>query len=332
MLWDLIRSIKFSPRESVVILDTEHPNHVLGWLSLRSQGLEARQVPTTAEVDRTGQLTAANAATFAPYIDEITKAIGLSSIMFHSGQWNDVKDICDPYRPQRIHVLADLTQQVSFTHVDVQALGVSAAAFSLHRGLNCPTGSGVLYVNQQVLEGLNPEPPMTTFDSLAERRADFTVDVADPILLQNNAQRFDHSNQNPSAVAAAEVHLTFYLDTMGPKTVESYLFSLGDTLRDECKQLRIKIIGPQSRKEHAPHLYILDINGEGWVNFMKENGVQISPYKLGIRVSFVDFITIWTMSRDWPRFCDKVYKAGCVHRLRAALPALSYDRNQNFGP
>uniref|UniRef100_A0A8H7NPY0 Uncharacterized protein n=1 Tax=Bionectria ochroleuca TaxID=29856 RepID=A0A8H7NPY0_BIOOC len=173
---------------------------------------------------------------------------------------------------------------------------------------------------------------MTTFDSLAERRADFTVDVADPILLQNNAQRFDHSNQNPSAVAAAEVHLTFYLDTMGPKTVESYLFSLGDTLRDECKQLRIKIIGPQSRKEHAPHLYILDINGEGWVNFMKENGVQISPYKLGIRVSFVDFITIWTMSRDWPRFCDKVYKAGCVHRLRAALPALSYDRNQNFGP
>lgn len=145
----------------------------------------------------------------------------------------------------------------------------------------------MLYVNQQVLEGLNPEHPMTTFASLAERRADFTVDVADRILLQNNARRFNHWNQSLSAVAAAKAHLTFYLDTMvKPKKVESYLFSLGDALRDEYKQLRIKIIGPQPRKENAPYLYILDINGEGWVNLMKENGVQISPYRLGIRVSF----------------------------------------------
>ncbi|CAI6089162.1 unnamed protein product [Clonostachys chloroleuca] len=301
-----IRSIKFSPGDNVVILDTEHPNHVLGWLSLRPPGLEVRKVPTTAEVDRTGQLTAANAATFAPYVDERTKAIGLSSIMSHSGQWNDVKDICDTYRPQGIHILADLTQQVGFTHVDVQALDI------LHKGLKCPTGFGVLYVNQQVLEGLSPEHHMTTFASLAERRADFTVDVADRILLQNNARRFNHWNQNLSAVAAAKALLTFYLDIMvKPKRVESYLFSLGNALRDEYKQLRIRIIGPQSRKEHAPYLYILDINGEGWVNLMKENGVQISPYRLGIRVSFGFYNNL-----DDVKILAKILRQGLQSELR----------------
>ncbi|KAI8262562.1 hypothetical protein K4K58_000538 [Colletotrichum sp. SAR11_239] len=161
-LGSFIHGLKFEPRDNVVILDCEHPNQAFGWMALRPLGLEVRLVPTDPE-----RPVAANAKTFAPYVDDRTKAIGLSSIMFHSGQWNDIADVCAFYRPMGIHVLADLTQQVGFADVDVQALGVSAAAFSLHKGLNTPTGFAALYVDSAVIEELDPTPPLVGYGGVA---------------------------------------------------------------------------------------------------------------------------------------------------------------------
>lgn len=78
-------------------------------MTLRSAGLEVRQIPTIPEPEKSGEVIAANAATFAPYVDERTIAIRLSSVMFHSGQWNDIGDICAAFRPRGIHVVADIT-------------------------------------------------------------------------------------------------------------------------------------------------------------------------------------------------------------------------------
>ncbi|CAI7586814.1 unnamed protein product [Penicillium pancosmium] len=45
----LIRGIKFTPGDNVVVLDSEHPNHAYGWMALREAGLEVRQVLTIPE-------------------------------------------------------------------------------------------------------------------------------------------------------------------------------------------------------------------------------------------------------------------------------------------
>ncbi|KAJ5379529.1 pyridoxal phosphate-dependent transferase [Penicillium cosmopolitanum] len=93
-----IRGIEFTPGDNVAILDSEHPNHAHGWMALREAGLEVRQVPTIPESEKTGNVVEADAETFAPYVDGRTRAIGLSSVIFHSGQKKDIKDICDVYR------------------------------------------------------------------------------------------------------------------------------------------------------------------------------------------------------------------------------------------
>lgn len=49
------------------------------WKSLERQGLEVRRIP---------QINHADAATFVSAVDENTRAIGISWIMFHSGQRN----------------------------------------------------------------------------------------------------------------------------------------------------------------------------------------------------------------------------------------------------
>ncbi|WYZ41277.1 hypothetical protein EsH8_V_000172 [Colletotrichum jinshuiense] len=280
-----IRSLKFAPGDNVVVLDTEHPNHVYGWMALRRAGLEVRQVPTIPEAEKTDKVTAANAATFAPYVDDRTRAIGLSSIMFHSGQWNDVADICKAFRPRGIHVLADLTQQVGFAEVDVQALGVSAAAFSLHKGLNCPTGFAVLYVNPDFIRDADPTPPIVGYGAVNNVRADLLVPSED-LVYHPSARRYEHLNLSLIGAAAAKAFLTFYLDSMGPRRVQEHLYRLGDVLRAECSSLGVKIVGPSVRKEHAPHLYILDLHDPRWMDLLKKSGVLVTPYRLGIRVSF----------------------------------------------
>lgn len=284
-LGNIIRSIPFQPGDNVVLLDSEHPNHAYGWMALRAAGLEVRQVPTIPEAEATGEVTAATAATFAPYVDERTRAIGLSSIMFHSGQRNDVADICAEFRPRGIHVLADLTQQVGFAEVDVAAMGVSAAAFSLHKGLNCPTGFACLYVHPDVIQELNPTPPIVGYGAVSNTRADLLV-PSDQIVFHPSARRYEHLNVSLIGSAAAKAFLTFYLDVMGPERVEKHLYDLGDALRKKCATLGVGIVGPVSRKYHAPHLYILNLKDLEWWKFFDSRGIKVTPYRLGIRVSF----------------------------------------------
>ncbi|KAI5460499.1 pyridoxal phosphate-dependent transferase [Mariannaea sp. PMI_226] len=284
-LGSFIRGLRFKPGDNVVLLDSEHPNHAYQWMSLRSAGLEVRQIPTIPTAQESGEVVAANAATFAPYVDDRTVAIGLSSVMFHSGQWNDVGDICAVFRPRGIHVIADITQQVGFATVDVQALGVSAAAFSLHKGLHCPTGLAVLHVDPAVIDNVDPTPPIVGYGAVSNVRADLLV-PDDPITYHSSARRYEHLNLSLIAAAAAKAYLTFYLDTLGPKNVEDHLYALGDALRQDCKQLDIKIVGPETREQHAPHLYVLNLHDSKWMDHFRNCGIIVTPYRLGIRVSF----------------------------------------------
>lgn len=309
-LGNFIRSVPFQPGDNVVILDTEHPNHAYGWLSLRDQGLEVRQVDTLSSIQATGKVEAANADTFSDLVDSRTRAIGISSIMFHSGQRNDISGICARYRPRGIHVLVDMTQQVGFCAVDVQKLGrVSAAGFSFHKGLNCPTGLGVLYVDPELFAspsrseggrfgtdnpGLStsgndgPEslrtPPIVGYGAVLNSRADLLA-PPDEITYHPSAKRFEHLNLGFINVAAAKAYLTFYLDTLNPKDLEDYLYGLGDELREGCHKVGVRVVGPTERESHAPHLYILDLHAEAWKPYLRKKGVYVTHYRLGVRVS-----------------------------------------------
>ncbi|KAK3356359.1 pyridoxal phosphate-dependent transferase [Lasiosphaeria hispida] len=296
-LGNFIRSLKFQPGDNVVILDSEHPNHAYGWMALQSAGLEVRQVLTTA----TGKVTAANAATFEPYVDERTRAIGLSSIMFHSGQKNDVASICSAFRPRGIHVLADLTQQVGFAPVDAKALGISAAGFSLHKGLNCPTGIACMYVDPDVLKEINSVPPIVGYGAISNARADLLVPEG-PVTFHPDSRRFDHLNLSLVGAAAAKAFLTFYLDSLGPSDLEEHLYNLGDALQEACQKLGVGIIGPSERENHAPHLYILNLLDPGWAPFLRSHGVYVSHYRLGVRVS----LGFYNNEADIQRLADVV--------------------------
>ncbi|KAK1707231.1 pyridoxal phosphate-dependent transferase [Colletotrichum lupini] len=281
-LGSFIRGLKFQPGDNVVILDCEHPNQAFAWLTLRSAGLEVRLVPTDPE-----NPVAADAKTFAPYVDERTRAIGLSSIMFHTGQRNDVADVCGAFRHRGIHVLADLTQQVGFAAVDVEELGVSAAAFSLHKGLNSPTGFAALYVDTQVIHEMDPVPPIVGYGGVSSvgDSEDFAVPEG-PVVFHPTAKRYEHANMSFISAVAARAFLQFYLEVMGPRNLEQRLYSLGDALRQSCAEMGVGVVGPSERKHHAPHLHVLRLQDPRWPERLEAAGIVATKFRIGIRVSF----------------------------------------------
>ncbi|KAI1491712.1 pyridoxal phosphate-dependent transferase [Biscogniauxia mediterranea] len=275
-----MRGLRLAPGDNVVILDNEYPSQTYGWLALsRDIGLEVRRVPTTVVAGR------ATAATFAPFVDARTRAVGLSSVMFDTGQRNDVAGVCAALRPRGVHVLVDLAQHVGFAAVDVRAMGgVSAAAFTLHKGLNCPTGIAALYVDPAVVAELDPTPPIV--GAGAVRGGDHLVPDDGPVVFHPDARRFQRQNLSLIGAGAAEAFLRFYLDTMGPRDVEEHLYSLGDVLIAECDRLGITVVSPRDREERAPHLYVLNLRDPRWAARLESNGVRMTPNRLGIRVSF----------------------------------------------
>lgn len=276
-----MHSLDFQPGDNVVILDCEHPNQTYGWLTLRRQGLEVRQVPTKQD----NGSEAATAATFAPFVDDRTRAIGLSSIMSHNGQWNDIADVATTFKPRGIQILADLTQQVGFTDIDIHKLGVTAAAFSLHKGFNCPTGIAVFYVSEEFLAENDPVPPIVSYASIANPSEDLQISSG-AISFHPTARRYEHVNMSFVAAAAAKSFLRFHLDTMGPYDVQEHIYGLGDILCRECKRLGIDILGPVGHRQHAPHIYTLKLCDPQWAEHFQANNVVVSTFRWGVRVSF----------------------------------------------
>lgn len=270
------RSLEWQPGANVVVLDTERPNHVYGWLGLVEQRLEVRHIAV-------GQSTFADASTFAPYVDERTVAIGLSSVMFHNGHMNDVRDICDRFRPKGVEVLVDITQHVGVAPIDLRAWNVSAAAFGCHKGLGCPTGLGMLYINPSTLPSPKRTPPMAGAGAIANLPSTL---LADPIVEYHaTSQPYEHLNICLVAKTALSASLDLLLHDVGISRVENHLRALGLDLTSRCKSIGVDVVGSSIAEHRAPHLYVLKLKDPGWKEWFEAEKVYVSHYRDVVRVS-----------------------------------------------
>jgi selenocysteine lyase/cysteine desulfurase len=271
------RSIHLSEGDNVVLLDVEHVNQTYGWLALKEAGLEVRLVPTQED-------TCADASTFAPFVDDRTCAIGLSSVMFHSGQMNNVKDVCAFFRPRGIHVLVDMTQHVGVMPIDLADIGASAVAFSCHKALGCPTGLGVLYIDPNTFPMLKATPPMAGGGAVSNMAKGLIVDPN--VEYHNSVRRYDHLNPAFVQIAALNASLKFLTEEVRLAEIENHLRSLGRQLVLMVEQLGVEVVGSRRSSERAPHVYVFKLMHPDWQAHFIDDDIFVSYYQLGVRVSF----------------------------------------------
>ncbi len=136
----------------VVISEMEHHSNIVPWLILQKEiGFDIRYIPVNddygLDIDWLKQLVKKEGSRV-----KIVSIVHISNVL---GTLNPVKEIAEIGHSVGAFVMVDGAQSIPHIQVDVKDIGCDAFVFSGHK-VYAPTGSGVLYCKESILEKLPP--------------------------------------------------------------------------------------------------------------------------------------------------------------------------------
>jgi cysteine desulfurase/selenocysteine lyase len=135
--------------DEILITGLEHHSNIVPWQQLAARsGATVRVIP----IDDTGALMMDE---FERLLTARTKIVAVSQMSNALGTINPVSDIVSRAKTVGATVLIDGSQAVCHLPVDVRSLGADFYVFTGHK-LYGPTGIGVLYGRESVLEAMPP--------------------------------------------------------------------------------------------------------------------------------------------------------------------------------
>jgi cysteine desulfurase/selenocysteine lyase len=133
----------------ILLTEMEHHSNLVPWqLIAQTTGAKLAFIPITDD----GQLDLRKLNTL---LTTRTKVVSLALMSNVLGTINPVREIADAAKKRKALVVVDGAQGVPHLPADVQQLGCDALAFSAHKMLG-PTGVGVLWAKEELLESMPP--------------------------------------------------------------------------------------------------------------------------------------------------------------------------------
>ncbi|HEY4068266.1 MAG TPA: aminotransferase class V-fold PLP-dependent enzyme [Burkholderiaceae bacterium] len=263
--------------ETVLMMQGDHPNNSCAWLNLERRGVRVRFIAP--------QPGGADAASFAPHLDDSTRVIALSHVVSPTGQRCDLAGIGALCRERGIHLVVDAVQAIGSMPLDVQAMGVSILATGCHKGLLVPQGLGILYVNRALGD---LEPAYLAGVAISGSPHDRPPCSSD-IVLRPGAARFEIGNLNLPHLHALGAALAL-IDGIGIDALSRHLLDLGERLIAHMNRLGVGVVGSPQR-ERRSHINTLRLPDPEWAAYLAAQRVRVSQNRFGVRVSFAMFNT-----------------------------------------
>ncbi|MDD2865625.1 MAG: cysteine desulfurase [Methylococcales bacterium] len=198
--------------DEIIITAMEHHSNIVPWQMLCE---EKGAILKVAPINEQGELLMSE---FENLLSEKTKLVSVVHMSNALGTINPVEKIIELAHAQNIPVLLDGAQAIPHMSVDVQALDCDFYVFSGHK-LYAPTGVGVLYGKQALLEAMPPYQgggdmirtvtfEKSTYASLPHKFEAGTPSIAEVIGL---GAAIDYLNSiGMDAIAAHEAELLAY--------------------------------------------------------------------------------------------------------------------------
>ena len=137
------------PGDEIIISELEHHSNIVPWqIMCQDRGAVLRVIP----IDEHGELLLDE---YKKLLNEKTKLVAVGHVSNALGTVNPIKEIVELAHSVDAKVLVDGAQSIPHMRVDVQDLDVDFYAFSGHK-MYGPTGVGVLYGKEELLEALPP--------------------------------------------------------------------------------------------------------------------------------------------------------------------------------
>ncbi|XBG80169.1 cysteine desulfurase [Enterococcus cecorum] len=223
------------PGDEIVISKMEHHANLIPWqqLAKRKQAV-LRYIPLTAD----GHLDVQAAKTI---INEKTAIVALAQVSNVLGTVNPVKEMAQLAHQHQAIMVVDGAQAVAHMPVDVQDLDCDFYCFSGHK-MCSPTGIGVLYGKQALLEKMEPVA--------------FGGEMIDFVDLYKSTWTdlpWKFEPGTPNIVGAIGLGAAIdYLENIGMQTIHEYEQAIVADLLPKLQQIEgLTIYGPQNPAEHT---------------------------------------------------------------------------------
>ena len=219
---------ELGPGDEVVLTEMEHHASLVTWQQIAKRtGAECKYIPITDE----GRLDmeAAN-----ELITDDTRMVSVVHVSNTLGTINPVSELADVAHDHGAYIFVDGAQSVPNRPVDVEAIDADFLAFSGHK-MAGPTGIGVLYGKQHILEGMEPylyggEMILkVTFEDSKWNELPWKYEAGTPVICQG--------------IALAEA--CDYLDDIGMERIERHESELASYAYDRLREHEdVEVYGP----------------------------------------------------------------------------------------
>ncbi|MGK2848521.1 MAG: aminotransferase class V-fold PLP-dependent enzyme [Minisyncoccota bacterium] len=224
---------------NIVVTRMEHHSNFLPWKELairKNLSFRIASIDTNGHIDQNALLA---------LVDADTAIVALSAVSNVLGVINPVQDIIARIKLKNPHtiILIDAAQALAHTPINVAKWNADFVAFSAHKAFG-PTGVGVLYGKQELLETLSP----VTFGG------GMVLDAcASTTLYQTIPTRFEAGTPNISGIIAFGVALD-YISAISLTDIRLHEISLTQyaiKILQATFGSAIHIIGPSTASERV---------------------------------------------------------------------------------
>lgn len=245
-------SLEFKKDDEIITTYTEHHSNLVPW---QETGAKLRFL----EIDKVGNLII-NEKLFT----KKTKLVAVTGCSNVIGTINDINKITKIAHENGAMVLVDGAQLVPHKKVDVKRLDIDFLAFSGHKMLG-PTGIGVLYGKEKILERMKP----------FMKGGDMIKEVTRESATWNDLPyKFEAGTPNIAGAIGFGAAID-YLQNIGMETIENHEKEIIKYAMKRAEQENLKVYGKVFPKAGILSFNIKDIHPHDVATILDQQGIAI---------------------------------------------------------
>src|ERR1043166_519254 len=247
--------------DKILLTEMEHHSNIVPWQLLAERtGAKLVYLPITGDI---GLL---DLSRLEEWLTKEVRLFAMTHVSNSLGTINPVADLCARARQLGVTTLVDAAQSAGHRPLDVQEIGCDFLAFSGHKMCG-PTGIGVLYGRQEVLETM---PPYQGGGEMI-----LSVDFQ-----QSSWKRAPHRFEagTPDISGAVGLHAAMdYLDTIGRPRIAEHDQELGAYAYAKLARLKggIRLFGPHIGRAGLVSFLLKDVHAHDVVTVADQRGVGL---------------------------------------------------------
>jgi len=233
--------------DNIILSDEEHPGNLIPWYNIaRRHGVELRFAHANEDYPQFLE-------EFESLLDERTRVVSISHISRYTGLRFPAREMADLAHGRDVPLLLDGAQAFGSISVDVKALDCDFYAFSGHKYIMAPQGTGGLYVRKDRVDWLKP----SWIGSHSEREFDMVGNFE----LWDAAKRFEFGTRNLADQAGLTRALEMW-ESIGWSQIFGYIREYSDRLKSALVTVPGMVLATPQTFEKSSGIVTFEIPGQ----------------------------------------------------------------------